>query len=445
MSLENKVIWSEGMFLNPQHFQQQERYLERYVDGKCLAYGAYAWGVHSVEIDHQLLSLGKIALVTARGLFPDGTPFDFPETEDPPAVLQVPKNIHNTIVYLAVPVKRAGALDVLPEENTQALARHYWREQTVRDVSADEGDQRVVHVGKLRLRLLLESDDLSGYACIGLLRIAESREDDTVLLDEEYIPSCIDCNASARLSGFLTELTGLLHHRGEAIAGRLADTRSGGTAEVADYMMLQLINRLEPFVNHLTQVKSLHPQEMYAACLQMIGELSTFVASNKRPPEFTPYRHDDLQTSFVSVMEVLRQYLSMVYEQTAIALELVEKRYGIRVAMISDRSLIGSASFVLAAKADVPEDTLRKHLPAQMKIGPVESIRQLVNAAMPGIVIKPLPVAPRQIPYHSGYSYFELERQSSYWQDLQTSGGFALHVGGNFPGLKLEFWAIRQQ
>ena len=32
MARNNKVIWSEGLFLRPQHMQQQERYLERYVE-----------------------------------------------------------------------------------------------------------------------------------------------------------------------------------------------------------------------------------------------------------------------------------------------------------------------------------------------------------------------------------------------------------------------------
>ena len=114
------------------------------------------------------------------------------------------------------------------------------------------------------------------------------------------------------------------------------------------------------------------------------------------------------------------------------------------MAEITDRSLLTTASFVLAARANVPENALRLHLPAQIKIAPVERIRQLVNAAMPGIALKPLPVAPRQIPYHSGFTYFELEKQSDFWKELQHSGGFALHIGGDFPGLELEFWAIRQ-
>jgi len=444
MSLDSKVVWSEGMFLNPQHFQQQERYFERLLQGKCSAYGAYAWGMHEFEIDQQLLSLGKVSVTKAKGVFPDGTPFSFPDVDEPPPVLEVPENTHNTIVYICVPVKRPGAVDVIEQENSQGLARYYSFEQETRDISNESGDNISLNVGKLRFRLMLETDDLSGYACVGLIRIAESREDKNVLLDDSYIATCLDCKKSPKLAGYLTEVIGLLHHRGEAIAGRLADTNRGGTAEIADYMMLQLINRIEPMTNHLSKMNGLHPVDLFAESVQMVGELSTFVSKNKRTPVFPPYLHDDLQLTFTPVIAELRNCLSMVYEQTAVSLKLVEKKYGIRVAEMADKSLIGTAMFVLSVRADVPEDALRAHLPAQIKIGPVERIRQLVNAAMPGIGLKPLPVAPRQIPYHSGYTYFQLEPQSDFWNELKHSGGFALHVGGDFPGLELEFWAIRQ-
>jgi type VI secretion system protein ImpJ len=444
MSLDSKVVWSEGMFLNPQHFQQQERFFERLVEGKCSAYGAYGWGMHEFEVDQQLLSLGKISIIRAKGVFPDGTPFSFPDVDSPPPVFEVPENTHNSIVYLCIPVKRPGAVDVVAEESTQGLARYYAYEQEIRDVSGETGENVAVNVGILRLRILLESDDLSGYAPIGLIRISESREDKNVLLDENYIASCLDCQKSTKLSGYLSELVGLLHHRGEAIAGRLADANRGGTAEIADYMMLQLINRMEPLARHLSNMNGLHPVDLFSELVQIVGELSTFVSKSKRAPVFPNYLHNDLQASFSPVISELRNCLSMVYEQTAVSLALVEKKYGIRVAEITDRTLIGSAMFVLSARADVPDDTLRAHLPAQIKIGPVERIRQLVNAAMPGIGLKPLPVAPRQIPYHAGYTYFQLDPQSAFWKELQHSGGFAVHVGGNFPGLELEFWAIRQ-
>ncbi|MFT6388051.1 MAG: type VI secretion system protein ImpJ [Cellvibrionaceae bacterium] len=444
MSLDSKVIWSEGMFLNPQHFQQQERYFERYVNSKCSAYGAYGWGVHDFEIDEQLLKLGKVSVIRGSGVFPDGTPFSFPDVDEAPPVFEVPENTHNAILYLAVPVRRPGAVDVLPEDNSQGLARYYSSEQRTRDVTDDGGESLSVDIGKLRFRLLLDTDDLSGYAFIGLARIAESRDDKNVLLDDQYIPTCLGCNAAPKLKSFLSELVGLLRHRGESIAGRLGDTQRGGTAEIADYMMLQLINRLEPMASHLSAIKGLHPLQLYSEIVQMVGELSTFFAKTKRPPEFPVYLHDDLQSTFVPVMTVLRKGLAMVYEQTAVALNLVEKKYGIRVAEITDSSLLGTAMFVLAVRADVADEAIRTLLPAQIKIGPVERIRQLVNAAMSGITLKPLPVAPRQIPFRSGYTYFELDKHSDFWKELQRSGGFAMFVGGDFPGLEMEFWAIRQ-
>jgi type VI secretion system protein ImpJ len=144
------------------------------------------------------------------------------------------------------------------------------------------------------------------------------------------------------------------------------------------------------------------------------------------------------------VINDLRQSLSMVLEQTAIPIELQDRKYGVRVALIPDVEMQRNASFVLAVSAQLPGDALRSRFPTQVKIGPVERIRDLVNLQLPGVVLRPLPVAPRQIPFHAGCSYFELEtRGNEMWKQLESSGGLALHIAGEFPGLELEFWAIR--
>ena len=444
MSLDSKVVWSEGMFLNPQHFQQQERYIEQFVHGKCDAMGAYAWGIRELEYDKDLLKLGKLSISRASGIFPDGTPFSFPDHDQLPDVFEVPTNTSQQIVYLAIPVKRPGALEILPSVETQGVARYYASKQQIRDVSLEGGESLQIDVGDPRLRLLLASDDLSGYATIAILNINETREDRNVLLDEHFIATCLECSTSNKLTGFLTELVGLLHHRGEAIAGRLADIQRGGTAEIADYMMLQMINRLEPLAVHLSQLKSLHPLTLYTEIVQMVGEFSTFVTETKRPPAFSAYLHGNLQQTFQPVMTVLRQCLTMVYEQTAVSLPLVEKGYGVRVAQVADRSQLTSGIFVLAVRAQMPENALRSQFPATVKVGPAERIQQLVNASMQGIPLKVMATAPRQIPYHAGYCYFELERNNEFWKELTRSGTFAFHLGTNFPELEMEFWAIRQ-
>lgn len=443
MTISNKVVWSEGLFLRPQHFQQHDRYLERYIDGRCDAFGGYGWGLLEWSLDTELLKLGKIGIRQARGVFPDGTPFSFPDADELPPILQVPENTSNEMVYLCLPLRRAGAPEVTEPDSQQRLARYVKGTINVRNNTADSAEPAELQVGKLNVRLKLGSEDLSGYARIGIARIQEYIADKSVAIDDGYIPPLLDCAQSPVLDSLLTELHGLLHHRAEALSGRLTDSGRSGSAEIADYLLLQSLNRMEPLVAHFSALHRLHPLTCYTELVQMAGELATFTTRTKRPPEFPNYRHEELQQVFHAVFVSLRQCLSTVLEQTAVALDLAERKYGIHVAPINDRSMISKSTFVLAVKADMPGNQVRNIFPTQVKIAPVERIREFINAQLPGITLQPLPVAPRQIPYHAGFTYFELDRSSDLWKLMESSGGFAIHLGGNFPGLAMELWTIR--
>ncbi len=131
-------------------------------------------------------------------------------------------------------------------------------------------------------------------------------------------------------------------------------------------------------------------------------------------------------------------------ERNALQIELVDRGYGVRTAVIPDAELARTASFVIAVNANLAAEQLRQRFPTQSKLGPAERIRDLVNLALPGLGMRCLPVAPRQLPFHAGFHYFELERSGELWKQVERNGSLALHVAGDFPGLELEFWAIRQ-
>jgi type VI secretion system protein ImpJ len=207
--------------------------------------------------------------------------------------------------------------------------------------------------------------------------------------------------------------------------------------------MLQAINRYEPLLAHVADAGVLHPEDLFRICVSIAGELSTFTTASKRPPMLAAYRHDQLRESFDPVIAALRASLSAVLEQKAISIPIESKKFGLSVATVADRTLYSTAVFILAARADVPAEELRRRFPSQLKVGPVEKIRDLVNLQLPGVPVNAVPTAPRQIPYHAGFVYFELDQSNELWVQLKTSGGIALHVAGEFPGLALEFWAIR--
>ncbi len=444
MNWDNKVIWSEGLFLQPQHLQQQDRYVDRLVRASTIGLRPFAWGLTELSLDTELLTLGKFAIRSASGILPDGTPFSVPDDVEPPRPIDLPEAVRNCVVYLQLPTRQPGGVEVAPPELIETAARYASDEFEATDTNAGSNSRAGVPVGKLRLRYSLDGEARAGFTAVGLARIVEMRADKSTVLDEGYIPPLLTCGASSVVTGFLTQLQGLLHHRAESLAGRVSETTTRGTAEIADYMLLQLCNNYEPLLTHMSSIgQQLHPESFYRVAISLAGELATFTETRKRPVAFPPYKHDDLQATFRPVMSALRQALSAVLEQTAVPIPLQERKFGIRVGPIQDRTLVTEATWVLAVKAQIPTETLRHNFPNLVKIGPVEQIRELITVAIPGIAVRALPVAPRQLPYYAGTSYFEMDRSSAYWAALARSGGVAIHVTGDLPGLEIECWAIR--
>ncbi len=443
MAQSNRVVWSEGMFLRPQHFQQHDRYVESFIKGHSQGFQAYHWGLAKLKVDMRLLAMGQFALAECAGVFQDGTPFELPEQDNLPTPIEIPEEIQDCIVYLSFPARLEGSIEVDSDQKLNTLARYHALETEVKDHNTASNEVSPVIIGQLQTRLMLEPQERAGYICLGIARIIESRSDKNIVLDEEYIPPLINCMAVNRIKNYIKEVCGLLHTRGVALAGRVSESGRGGTAEISDFLLLQVVNRLEPLFEHLQHLPTIHPIDLYQIAIQVAGELSTFTKPGKRPVSLPEYKHEDLKQTFSYVMEEIRDCLSMVLEQNAIPLLLTPPKYGTRAAKIPDPNLLKDAFFVLAINAQIPSEQLRSSFPGQVKIGPVEQIQQLVRSALPGITVNSLPVAPRQIPYHAGFSYFELNKHSELWKQMFTSGGFAIHIAGDFPGLEIEFWAIK--
>ncbi len=430
------------MLLQPQHLQQSERHVDHARHVLLRSTTPYAWGFSEIEIDQAALALGKLALVRAVGVFADGTVFDMPGVDPLPDAVLIPAEMREEAIVLALPLRRAGAREA-DVDAFEDLVRHKVLEVEVPDSNSAGERSALLQLGHLHTRLMRAGESTDAWTVLTVGRIVERRADNQVRMDRSHIPPLLDVSASAVLKSYVDELWGLLRQRGDALAGRMTQVGSGGVSEIADFLMLQTVNRNEPIFAHLARLSLLHPQHLYEIALSLAGDLAIF-AETRRVTRFTPYVHDDLAASFKPLMDDLRRSLSMVLEQSAIRIDLHDRTRGVRVAVISDVELQRNATFVLAVTSTMPGEALRSRFPTQVKIGPVERIRDLVNLQLPGVTLHPLPVAPRQIPFHTGASYFELEtRNSDLWRQLEQSGGVAMHIAGEFPGLELAFWAIR--
>ena len=171
MTWTDKVIWSEGMFITPQHFQQHDRYLERFVEGRTSPLQGHHWGFTRLELDSAALAQGKIQLVTARGVFPDGTPFDIPGSDQPPQPVDIGKDVRDELIVLALPMRRAGTDETSDDgEQSDQLTRFSISDADIRDSNASNPDSTLIRLGHLRLRLALKRDTADAYTTLGHAR-----------------------------------------------------------------------------------------------------------------------------------------------------------------------------------------------------------------------------------------------------------------------------------
>ena len=203
--MANKVVWHEGMFLQPHHFQQFERYLSRELTDRSRFLSPYAWGFSLLEVNRANLEIGEFSLNQCAGIFPDGTGFNTLTGDAPPLSIRIPEATQDAVIYLALPLQNEGNAEIGESDHRNSLIRYMPRSKELRDTSAEHGESSTIQVGELRMRLFVESakgdDSLSvpqGYSRIAVAHIEEVKGD-KIRLREDFIPTVLHVKAAKEL------------------------------------------------------------------------------------------------------------------------------------------------------------------------------------------------------------------------------------------------------
>lgn len=444
MAVTSKPIWSEGMLVRPQHLQQYDRWVEQLLENRVAGLVGNGWGVRRLTFDRNLLGIGQIAITELEVVMPDGTALCLPEHGPLPAARAVPPGAKNALVKIAIAARRPDTGEITTTAADAPLRRFGQEVLKVRNATAPEKPAVDISVAPLASRLLFQGEPEDDLVTVGVARVRDVELGGAVTLSDTYIPPCLDARSSPRLLAVINEIRSLLRSRGDALASRADPSRaSADSGGLIDLVTLSIVNGAEALFDHFATARDLHPEVLFAQIVELVGRLSSFSGDRRKPADLPVYRHDDLESSFSPLADLLRRLLSVVMQHNAVSLPLQDRGYGILIAVIADRTLFQDSRFVLAAVASVPTESLRSQLPAQMKIGSVEQIRDLVNLQLPGVPIRALAVAPRDMPYLQNAVYFELDQSVELWRSLPRSAAFAFHVSGDYSDLHLEFWAIR--
>lgn len=443
MAGKNRVAWREGMFLRPQHFQAQDRFIDAQLRARVDGVRPWPWGFTELVVDEDLASLGKFGVVRASGVMPDGTPFSIPDELPPPEPLDVPGDARDAIVSLTLPAQQVGAVEFKEAGERSWDARFLVEEGEVTDAFSDDRTTEPVEFGRPNLRFGVTRDQTYGRVTLGIARVREV-QNKRLMFDDRFIPPTLDIDAALRLRGAVTDIIGRAEQRAEELALRAVEATDGGAETFASFLLLQSLNRWVPLLQHLEGLPMVHPERLYESLIAMAGELATLIRPDRKPPPLPRYDHVNPQACFDPVIDLLQSMLAAVFERSALQMPLDNAGPGAYVSKITDHTLYQTGYFYLAVAAATPVEEIRGLFPAVAKIGPVQKMRQIVDSALPGVPLRHTPTPPPQLRVLPGYVYFELDRGVPDWREFATAPALGLHVAGDWPQLKMELWCVKR-
>jgi type VI secretion system protein ImpJ len=456
MVLDRKVMWIEGMFLRPHHFQQQDRRTETMLASRVAALQPFYWGFSRLEIDEGALNTGKIAIAVCEGAFPDGLPFSFPGDSALIEPLELEGGQTDVTIYLAAPVIAAGSqlgAEAGADGNVRA-ARYAIETHEVPDALSVTTPPEVLKLGEPTLRLVAGERPREGFESLPLARVVEVTTDRRVVLDPDFIPPILSVDVARGLARSLSEIAGVFEARAEYLAGPYSEAGAQSVSAQEQFMLLQICNRWTARLKQICDLRAqgregrplIHPVDLHRDLVEAAAELAAFTEERtRRPPAFPPYDHDRLTEVYMPVLEELRRSLGHMGVQKAVPIPLkFHPREKVFYNPTMDSALLdGGTRFILVARAKMLEDQFRGDLPRRVSIGAGQEIRNIIGAAERSVPLRALSSFPAEIRPLAGWTPFELDRNAEAWSGISHHKSIAIHPQDVYEELEMTLWAIR--
>jgi type VI secretion system protein ImpJ len=436
------VIWSKGTFLSPQHLQCQERFVEDCARFYLDSLNSHLWGLRELQIDTKALSEGRLAILSASGLFPDALPIDIPLSEYPPPARVLNEcfreGMSSCTFYLAIPEYLHGGMNVSVDRSSVST-RFQAQVLMVRDENSG-ASEKPIQVARKNLQILAENESREGSVTLGFARILRSQTG-SYQLDPDYVPPLINAHAHPLLKSILSNLIELMVTRSSQLSGTrrqknqsLADFTA---ADIANFWLLYTINSHLPVFRHFLESGNVLPEQLFTEMGAFAGALTTF--SLKIAPRNLPaYHHEQLGVCFAEMDRLIRIMLDTVVPSNFIALPLKYVRDTIYATSIEKDSYFQGSRFYLAVSADIREADLIDRARKLIKTVSASDIELLIRNALPGMKLTHVPSPPRAIPVKLKHQYYAIEQEGPFWESVLRSRTFAAYVPGEILNPQLE-------
>jgi len=445
------VVWKEGLFLQPQHFQQWERFLLSHVDERITSSTPFAYGLTTFQWDEDAAEHGSFSVKHCSGILPDGTVFEMPQTSRLPSPRPFQEHFSPDQqflnVYLALPLSVEGKANFAEEKSDGALrVRFNGRTISVTD-EVSGGEPKPIQLGYHNFRIVFGDETLDNQTFIQIARLVRDATG-SIVVDKAFVPPLLHIGASVYLMTEIRSLLELLWAKADSLSGGRRQ-RAGGAADFtaadeSSFRVLQTINTYTPLLRHYHSQPQVHPHKLFELLTMFCGALATFSAeiSIRNLPVYDHTKPADLFRDF---SRIIRTILSAEISSGCVPIKVEQIAPATYVARVPDEKLFAVSRFYLGLTADVPEKELLMSVLQRIKMSSRDRLEILIPSAMPGLTLVHVANPPHGLSTKPGYVYFGMEQAGDFWQGIQASGSIAFYFPADLPGLNMEMYALRER
>ena len=447
MSRALRVLWGEGMFLRPQHFQQQELFIDARMADALRLIHAHPWGVQAIVVDNDALSAGSLQLNQLHAVFQDGVQFDAPGAEPLPLtrdLRDLPQLGVETIVYACLPALNAFGGNRSDQIADHAKpARFHSAEVSVSDLYTDALETEISAL-RANVRLMLEPENRDGHLSLPIARLVKSAAG-VWAVDDDFIPPLVAIGGANSLHMIVRRLLDILLVKSQALANshreRTKNIVEYGSSDIASFWLLHTVNRVFPLLNHMARFPQAHPEELYKTLAQFAGELLTF-SSSLTLNEIPIYAHNDLTGTFQKLDALIRELLDTVISSRYMIIPLTNTKPSFHIGKLESERLVDVADFYLSVSSELPAAQVIETVPFKLKVGAPDDVEKILNSALPGVRLSYAAQTPAPIPVRVGNHYFALEPHGAIYERMLKSHSICIYVPQALLDFKLELIAV---
>ncbi len=452
MTINKKVIWYEGMTLDPHHFQQWDRFHQANLHFAIHSLAPYSWGLSDISIETDALLNGQFKLVKMSGLMPDGLNFEMPDNDSLPPSRNISEHFQATqeslAVHLTIPQENPGGKNCLLSETSDGRTIRYHLENIMVNDQNTGTDQRQVGVARTNFQVHFGSESMEGFTEMKIAEIVRSPQGDFALNDD-FIPPCLSIKASENLLKILRRLLEFFVARSNALRNRRRQSTSGqldvALTDMPLYWHLSALNSHIPLLNQFLSSGKFHPQLVFSSLISLIGLLTSFSTDDGILPGDLPvYDHSNLTSGFINIEKKIRRLLGdVVPQKNYIKLDLEKQGENLSICHIKEPAVFKESDLFLVCSGEIAEKKLINEVPMKFRVASPDMINEVLSTATRALNINFSSHPPAGLPGKEGVQYFKLEKQGPFWTAIEKSQSLVIYIPAEFKGLNLDLIAVK--